>query len=35
MLKEVSIGKIPVMVGSDWCYLSGTSREEKIEMGEC
>lgn len=23
------------MVGSDWCYLSGASRQTKIENGEC
>jgi DNA-directed RNA polymerase II subunit RPB2 len=31
----VSIGKIPVMVGSDWCYLAGASRQTKVANGEC
>lgn len=31
---EMEIGKIPVMVGSDYCHLSGMTDEELIEAGE-
>jgi DNA-directed RNA polymerase II subunit RPB2 len=34
-LKQVSIAKIPVMVGSDWCYLANANKETKIAYGEC
>ncbi len=32
--KEAQIGKLPIMVGSNACNLTGLSPEEKVEMGE-
>jgi hypothetical protein len=34
-LKQVSIAKVPAMVGSDWCCLAGLPKEQKIALGEC
>jgi DNA-directed RNA polymerase II subunit RPB2 len=34
-VKDMPIGYIPVMLGSDLCSLSGKSMTEKMEMGEC
>lgn len=33
--RKIQLGMFPVMVGSEWCSLSGKTTEEKIEMGEC
>lgn len=34
-ISNVFLGKIPVMLGSCLCHLSGKTDEELIEMGEC
>ena len=33
--EPVNIGRIPIMLGSKHCYLSGRSNKTKSEMGEC
>lgn len=33
--EEIREKCIPVMLGSDLCYLSGKTPEEKVQMGEC
>jgi hypothetical protein len=33
VLRQLSIARIPIMVGSEWCILSGISKEEKIALG--
>lgn len=32
---DVYLGKIPVMLGSDWCHLKGKTDQERLKMGEC
>ena len=33
--QEVNIGEIPIMLGSNICYLKGKNIEELVELGEC
>lgn len=33
--KEINIGKIPIMLGSKYCWLSTMTDDEIIEAGEC
>lgn len=35
VLCDVNVGKFPVMLGSDLCWLKGLSNEERIALGEC
>ena len=35
LLKKLYLGKIPIMVNSDFCVLNGMSRELKHSFGEC
>ena len=35
LLKKLYLGKIPIMVNSDFCVLNGMSREIKHSFGEC
>jgi len=35
LLKKLYLGKIPIMVNSDFCVLNGMSRELKHAFGEC
>ena len=35
LLKKIYLGKIPIMVNSDFCVLSGMSREVRHSFGEC
>lgn len=32
---EVNIGKIPIMLGSDWCHLKNLTGDELIDKKEC
>lgn len=33
--KEINIGKIPIMLGSGWCHLTGLNQEQMIQQKEC
>lgn len=33
--KGVKIGEMPIMVGSDWCWLNGKNESELAKMKEC
>lgn len=35
VIEKILLGKFPVMVQSDFCILSGLSRETRFHMGEC
>jgi DNA-directed RNA polymerase II subunit RPB2 len=35
LLKRVYLGKIPIMIQSDFCILNGMSRELRHSLGEC
>ena len=33
--KGIKIGEMPIMVGSDWCWLKGKPEQELAKMKEC
>jgi len=35
LLEKIYLGKFPIMVQSDFCILSGLSKEVRFQMGEC